>query len=155
MLLICDEVATGFGRTGTLFASERCRLRPDLLCLGKGITGGYLPMSVTVANSRTYEAFLGEDLGPQTLYHGHSYSGHALAAAVALRLELIQEGDVLANVIARSEQLRRRLQDSLGQVDAVKEIRVQGLMAGIELHDAPGLRLGRRIARPAPSPAVF
>ncbi len=78
VLLICDEVATGFGRTGTLFASTRCRLRPDLLCLGKGITGGYLPMSATVASDRVYREFLGDDLGPRTFFHGHSYGGNAL-----------------------------------------------------------------------------
>ena len=99
MLLICDEVATGFGRTGTLFASEQCGVRPDLLVLGKGITGGYLPLSATVASGRVFDAFLGADLSARTLYHGHSYSGNALAAAVALRhLELIDAWDVLTNV---------------------------------------------------------
>src|SRR5205807_764213 len=92
VLLICDEVATGFGRTGTLFASEQCGLRPDLLVLGKGITGGYLPMSATAASRRVFDAFLGPDLGERTLYHGHSYSGNALAAAVARRhLQLLDE----------------------------------------------------------------
>src|SRR5439155_1190742 len=81
VLLICDEVATGFGRTGTLFASEQCRLRPDLLCLGKGLTGGYLPMSATVAAGHVFDAFLGEELGLRTLYHGHSYGGNAVVAA--------------------------------------------------------------------------
>ena len=75
----------GFGRTGTLFASEQCGLRPDLMCMGKGLTAGYLPMSATVAAGHVYESFLGEDLGPRTFYHGHSYSGNALAAAVALQ----------------------------------------------------------------------
>ena len=74
-LLICDEVATGFGRTGTLFASEQCGLRPDLMCVGKGITGGYLAMSATVASGEVFGAFLGADLGPETFYHGHSYGG--------------------------------------------------------------------------------
>jgi adenosylmethionine-8-amino-7-oxononanoate aminotransferase len=107
VLLVCDEVAVGFGRGGTLFASEACGLRPDVMVIGKGLTGGYLPMSATVANDRVYRAFLGEDLGPETLYHGHSYSGNALAAAVALRhLQLLDEWDVMANVRARSEQLR-------------------------------------------------
>src|SRR4029078_7128558 len=89
VLLICDEVATGFGRTGTLFASEQAGLRPDLLCLGKAMTAGYLPMSATAASNSVFRSFLGEDLGERTLYHGHSYGGNALAAAVALRhLEL-------------------------------------------------------------------
>jgi adenosylmethionine-8-amino-7-oxononanoate aminotransferase len=105
VLLICDEIATGFGRTGTLFASEQCALRPDLLCLGKGLTAGYLPMSVTAASGPVFEAFLGDDLGEQTLYHGHSFGGNALAAAVALRhLELIEAWDVLANVRERSRR---------------------------------------------------
>jgi adenosylmethionine-8-amino-7-oxononanoate aminotransferase len=85
VLLLCDEVATGFGRTGTLFACEQAGLRPDLLVLGKGITGGYLPLSATVASGRVFDAFLGPDLGGRTFYHGHSYSGNALGAAVALR----------------------------------------------------------------------
>ena len=101
-LLICDEVATGFGRTGTLFASERCGLSPDIMCLGKGLTGGYLPMSATAVNQKVFEQFLGDDLGPRTLYHGHSFQGNALAAAVALRhLRLIEERSVLANVNER------------------------------------------------------
>ena len=105
-LLICDEVATGFGRTGTLFASEQCGVRPDLMCVGKGITGGYLAMSATVASGEVFDAFLGADLGPQTFYHGHSYGGNALAAAVALEhLRLLEAWDVLANVRARAEQL--------------------------------------------------
>lgn len=120
VLLICDEVATGFGRTGTLFASEQCGLRPDLLCLAKGITGGYLPMSATAANRRVYDAFLGADLGPRTFYHGHSYGGNALAAAVARRhLELVLKHDVLANVAARSAQLRCLLDEKLGDRKSV------------------------------------
>ena len=151
VLLICDEVATGFGRTGTLFASEQCGLRPDLLALGKGITGGYLPMSVTVANQHVYDAFLGPDLSEFTLYHGHSYAGNALAAAVALRhLQLFNEWDVLANVRARSAQLRTRLASDVAPLAGVKEIRLCGLMGGIEL--APptdGLRWGRRVCAAA------
>ena len=93
VLLICDEVATGFGRTGKLFASEWGDLRPDILCLGKGITGGYLPLSATVASGPVFAAFAGPDLGEQTFYHGHSYGGNALACAVALRhLQLSRNG---------------------------------------------------------------
>jgi adenosylmethionine-8-amino-7-oxononanoate aminotransferase len=146
-LLVCDEVATGFGRTGTLFASEQCGLRPDLLCLGKGITGGYLAMSATAASGRVFEAFLGEDLGPQTFYHGHSYGGNALAAAVALEhLNLLESRDVLANVRARAMQLAELLAGRVAPKRAVQEIRQRGLMVGVEL--APpkdGLRWGRRV----------
>ena len=93
VLLICDEIATGFGRTGTLFACELAGIRPDLLCLGKGMTAGYLPMSATAASGAVFAAFLGPDLSEKTLYHGHSYSGNALGAAVALRhLELSTRG---------------------------------------------------------------
>jgi adenosylmethionine-8-amino-7-oxononanoate aminotransferase len=147
VLLICDEVATGFGRTGTLFASQQCGVRPDVLCLGKGLTAGYLAMSATVASGRVYDAFLGDDLGPRTLYHGHSYGGNALAAAVALRhLELIEAGDVLGNVRARSAELRALLDDRIAPLPGVREVRLCGLMGGVEL--APpttGLAWGRRV----------
>ena len=147
VLLICDEVATGFGRTGTLFASEQCGLRPDLLCIAKGITGGYLPMSATVANRRVYDAFLGADLGPATFYHGHSYAGNALAAAVArCHLRLVTRPEVLANVAARSTQLRGLLEQRLGTHPAVRDIRICGLMGGIELAPPrPDLRWGRLV----------
>lgn len=147
VLLICDEVATGFGRTGTLFASEQCGLRPDLLCLGKAITGGYLPMSVTVASQRLFEAFLGPDRSERTLYHGHSYGGNALAAAVALRhLELLDEWDVLANVRERSAQLGGLLDERVAPLAAVREVRLVGLMGGVELASAPDdLLLARRV----------
>jgi adenosylmethionine-8-amino-7-oxononanoate aminotransferase len=151
VLLICDEVATGFGRTGTLFASEQCRLRPDLLCLGKGLTAGYLPQSVTVASQQVFDAFLGPDLGERTLYHGHSYGGNALACAVALRhLELLEELDVLANVRARSAQLGELLDERVAPLPAVAQVRQRGLMVGVELAPpADGLRWGRRVCAAA------
>ena len=146
ILVVCDEVATGFGRTGSLFASERCGVRPDILCIGKGLTGGYLPMSATVASGRVAGVFLGDDLGPNTLYHGHSFGGNALAAAVARRhLELLEEWHVLDNVAERATQLEKRLSHLEGH-PAVRQVRTCGLMAGIEL--APpfgGLRWGRRV----------
>ena len=146
VLLICDEVATGFGRTGTLFAAEQCKLRADILCLGKGITGGYLPMSATVAAQHVFEAFLGEDLGMRTLYHGHSYGGNALAAAVALKhLELLLSSDVLANVRARSTQLAQLLDALIKPHRSVKEIRLLGLMGAVELDTRADTRLPRRV----------
>jgi adenosylmethionine-8-amino-7-oxononanoate aminotransferase len=148
VLLVCDEVATGFGRTGTLFAVEQCAVRPDILCLGKGLTGGYLPMATTVASGRVFDAFLGPDLSDRTLYHGHSYSGNALAAAVALRhLALLSEWDVLTNVRDRAAELNGLLDDRVSGHPAVREVRSRGLMAGVEL--APptdGLRWGRLVA---------
>jgi adenosylmethionine-8-amino-7-oxononanoate aminotransferase len=151
VLLVVDEVATGFGRTGTLFASEQCGLTPDLMTIGKGLTGGYLAMAATVAAPHVYEAFLGPDLGERTLYHGHSFSGNALAAAVALRhLELLDEWDVLVNVEARADQLGRRLGADVTDRPTVADVRRRGLMAGVEL--APpgeGLRWGRRVCAAA------
>jgi len=151
VLLICDEVATGFGRTGTLFASEQAGLRPDLLCLGKAMTAGYLPMSVTVATETVFRSFLGDDLGEQTLYHGHSYGGNALAAAVALRhLELFDAWNVLDNVSERSDELRNLLHDRVASNPAVREVRLEGLMGGVELAPpADGLRWGRRVSAAA------
>ena len=151
VLLICDEVATGFGRTGTLFASEQCGLRPDLLAIGKGLTGGYLPQSATVASDRVHAAFLGPDLSARTLYHGHSYSGNALAAAVALRhLRLLNEQDVLANVAARADTLRRLAAERLAPLPAVADVRLCGLMGGVELAPpADGMRWGRRVCAAA------
>jgi adenosylmethionine-8-amino-7-oxononanoate aminotransferase len=151
VLLVADEVATGFGRTGTLFASEQAGLRPDLLCVGKGLTGGYLPMSATIACERVFDAFGGEDLSERTFYHGHSYSGNALAAAVALRhLQLIDEWAVLENVRARSEQLSKALEGQVAGKAGVEDVRLRGLMGGVEL--APpgdGLRWGRRVCAAA------
>lgn len=151
VLLVCDEVATGFGRTGTLFASQRCGLRPDLMTIGKGLTGGYLPMSATVASDRVHRAFLGPDLSARTFYHGHSYSGNALAAAVALRhLRLYDEWDVLAGARARAATLARLAAERLAPLDAVADVRLCGLMGGVELAPpAGGLRWGRRVCAAA------
>jgi adenosylmethionine-8-amino-7-oxononanoate aminotransferase len=146
VLLICDEVATGFGRTGTLFASEQCALRPDILCLGKGITGGYLPMSATVASRKVFDAFNGPDLSEKTFYHGHSYGGNALAAAVALRhLQLLQERPVLDNVSARSSQLRELLDTQVRTHRSVVDIRLKGLMGAVELSTVRDQKLARKV----------
>jgi adenosylmethionine-8-amino-7-oxononanoate aminotransferase len=149
VLLICDEVATGFGRTGKLFASEWAGpdFRPDLMCLGKGITGGYLPLSATVASGEVFAAFDGADLGEKTFYHGHSYGGNALACAVAHRhLQLIGEWDVLANVVAVAERLEARLADQVTGLPGVGAVRQRGLMVGVELDPPDGAaRWGRRV----------
>jgi adenosylmethionine-8-amino-7-oxononanoate aminotransferase len=157
VLVVVDEVATGFGRTGSLFASEQCAVTADLLCLGKGITGGYLPLAATVASQRVYDAFLGPDLSEVTFYHGHSYSGNALAAAVAVRhLELIDEWGVLANVADRAEQLGRALDTQIVGQPGVGAVRRRGLMAGIELDPpADGLRWGRRVCAGAVTRGVL
>ncbi len=160
VLLVFDEVATGFGRTGTLFAAEQCGVRPDLLCLGKGLTGGYLPMAATVASGRVFDAFLGVDLGPRTFFHGHSYGGNALAAAVALRhLQLLADGRVLANVAERSAQLAGLLDERVAPMTEVAEVRLCGLMGGVELAPAgepdEGGRWGRRVCAAAVARGVL
>ncbi len=159
VLLICDEVATGFGRTGELFASEWAgpSFHPDLLCLGKGISGGYLPLSATVVSGAVFEAFDGADLGPSTFYHGHSYGGNALACAVALRhLQLIEEWGVLAHVKAAAAHLSDRLAGSVADLTGVREVRQRGLMVGVEL-DAPdtAARWGRRVCADAVARGVL
>jgi len=111
------------------------------------MTGGYLPLSATVASDRVFRAFLGPDLSDKTLYHGHSYGGNALACAVALRhLQLFDEWDVLANVRAREAQLRALLDEVIAPLPAVGEIRLRGLMGGVDLvAPEPDLRWGRRV----------
>lgn len=147
VLLICDEVATGFGRTGTLFACEQCALQPDILCLGKGITGGYLPMSATVASRRVFDAFRGPDLSAKTFYHGHSYGGNALAAAVALRhLQLLLEPNVLENVRARARQLGAALDRCVRRHRGVTDVRLAGLMGAVEFDATADAGIPRRVA---------
>ncbi|MDX6537806.1 MAG: adenosylmethionine---8-amino-7-oxononanoate aminotransferase [Gaiellales bacterium] len=108
-LLICDEVAVGLGRTGTFWACEREGVAPDILCTGKGLTGGYLPLSATLVREELYESFLG---GPErTFHHGHSYSGNPLACAAAVAsLALYERDGTLANVVRQSARLRSRLE---------------------------------------------
>ena len=151
VLVICDEVATGFGRTGAMFASALCGVRPDLLTIGKGLAGGYLPMSATVASGAVAAAFDGEDLGPRTFYHGHSFGGNALAAAVAVRhLALFEEWGVLGNVAVRAAELSDLLTARVSKLPGVGAVRQCGLMAGVELvPPAPGLRWGRRVCAAA------
>jgi len=157
VLLIADEVATGFGRTGTLFAGEQCGIEPDLMCVGKGITGGYLPLAATIASRPVFDAFLGPDLGERTFYHGHSYSGNALACAVALaHLHAFDRRGVLANVADRAAQLDDLLATRIATLAGVHEVRQRGLMAGIELAPpADGLRWGRRVCAAAVSEGVL
>ncbi len=150
VLLICDEVATGFGRTGRLFASEWAgpAFRPDLLCLGKGITGGYLPLSATVAAGRVFDAFNGADLSESTFYHGHSYGGNALACAVALRhLQLLERVGGAGPTWPSPPPISPcRLADSVAGHPGVRAVRQRGLMVGVELAPPPGsTRWGRRV----------
>jgi adenosylmethionine-8-amino-7-oxononanoate aminotransferase len=154
ILLIADEVATGFGRTGTLLACEQEQVRPDLLCLSKGITGGYLPLAATLATDEIYGAFLAEPAEGKTFFHGHTYTGNPLACAAArASLALFESNRVLDNVREISSRLSKRLAN-LADHPHVGEIRQKGSMVGIELVQEraaqtpfpPAARIGHRIA---------
>ena len=133
ILLIADEVAVGFGRTGTMFACEQEEVAPDFLCLSKGITGGYLPLAATLTTDEVYEAFLGEPGSGRTFFHGHTYTGNPLGCAAALAsLELFEKNRVLDNVAECSQLLTRRL-DEIRDWPHVGEIRQKGILVGIEL----------------------
>jgi adenosylmethionine-8-amino-7-oxononanoate aminotransferase len=153
VLLICDEVATGFGRTGTLFACEQEGVVPDLLCTAKGLSAGYLPLAATLATDAIYESFLGPFESRRTFFHGHSYTGNALACAAALaNLRLFDEERTLAHVNAMAERLAEGLAP-VAKLKHVGEVRQRGLMVGIELvkdkkskEEFPyGERVGHRI----------
>jgi adenosylmethionine---8-amino-7-oxononanoate aminotransferase len=146
-LLICDEVATGFGRTGTMFACEQEGVSPDLLCVAKGLTGGYMPLAATLATEIIYEAFLGSYDEFKTFFHGHTYTGNPLACAAALAsLEVFRRERTLVRMQPKIRLLSEWLSQMEGKMPEVREVRQCGLMAGIDLgeHD-PGLRLGHRV----------
>ncbi len=133
VLLIADEVATGFGRTGKMFACEHEGVTPDLMAVSKGLTGGYLPLAATLTTEEIYQAFLGRYDEFKTFFHGHSYTGNPLGCAVALaNLEVFRREQVLRS-LARKIPLFTRLLAPLADLPPVGDIRQQGLMAGIEL----------------------
>jgi len=146
VLVIADEVATGFGRTGRMFACEREGIEPDFLAVAKGITGGYLPLAATLVTEEIHDAFLGRPEDLRTFFHGHSYTGNPLACAAALAsLAIFREEDTLARVRIRAAELERLLAP-LRDHPHVGDIRQAGLMAGIEI-------VGDRATR-APFPAA-
>jgi adenosylmethionine-8-amino-7-oxononanoate aminotransferase len=133
VLLICDEVATGFGRTGTLFACEQAGITPDIMVLGKGLSAGYLGLSVTLASERVFQAFLG-DGQDKAFMHGPTFMGNALACAVALASIDIFERDGYLDKICRIEEILR--EELLGlRADTIRETRVFGACGVIEVHD--------------------
>jgi adenosylmethionine-8-amino-7-oxononanoate aminotransferase len=133
VLLICDEVATGFGRTGKMFACELEKIRPDILCLAKGLTGGYLPLAVTLTTNQIYRAFLGKYEDNKTFFHGHTYSGNPLGCAAALAsLEIFKRDQTLLLMRLISNKLKKGL-TKFHQLKHVGDIRQCGMMVGIEL----------------------
>ncbi len=163
VLLIADEVAVGFGRTGTLFACSQEGVTPDFLCLAKGLTGGYLPLAATLTTDEIFNAFLGRADEGRTFFHGHTYTGNPLGAAVALAsLERLLGPAGLPLLPAKIERLTHQL-DRLHEFPIVGEIRQKGLMAGIELVQdrqtrqpfAPEKRMGQRVCREARERGVW
>ncbi len=133
-LLIVDEVATGFGRTGTMFACEHESVSPDLLAIAKSMTAGFLPLGATLTTERIFEGFLGPVAGGQQFFHGHSYTGNALGCAAALaNLEIFERERVLERIAPRIEQLAARLAQLREQHASVGDVRQVGLMAGVDL----------------------
>ncbi|MCX7570584.1 adenosylmethionine--8-amino-7-oxononanoate transaminase [Tumebacillus sp. DT12] len=133
VLMICDEVATGFGRTGAMFACDHDGVTPDLMCVAKGLTGGYLPVAATLATDEVYNAFLGSYEEKKTFFHGHSYTGNQLGCAVALaNLKLFHDRGLVADVADKSGHVAERL-EAFSSLKSVGDIRQRGFMIGIEL----------------------
>jgi adenosylmethionine-8-amino-7-oxononanoate aminotransferase len=133
VLLICDEVAVGFGRTGRMFACEHEAVEPDLMCVAKGITGGYLPLAVTFTTQQVFDAFLGEPWEGKTFYHGHTYTGNPLACAAAIAsLDAFEKNHLVEQVQRKAAELATMLAE-LRPLKHVGDVRQKGFMVGIEL----------------------
>ena len=140
VFLIADEVAVGFGRTGRMFACEHENVRPDFLCLAKGLTGGYLPLAATLATEKIYRGFLGSYASQRTFFHGHSYTGNPLACAVALEnLRLFRREKILQKLRPKIQLFEKEL-ERFRELEHVGDIRQKGLMAGVELVRDKGTR---------------
>lgn len=134
ILLIADEVATGFGRTGEMFACQLEGVTPDIMTLGKGITGGYLPLSATVTTKAVYDCFYDLSDHGKTLFHGHTYAGNPICCAAGIAsLEVFENTSVLESARSRARDLDKLLRDRFSEHPHVGEIRQQGLMVGLEL----------------------
>lgn len=154
ILLILDEVATGFGRTGKMFACEHDGVSPDILCLAKGITGGYLPLAATLTTEEIFSAFLGEYREFKSFFHGHTYTGNPLGCAVALAsLKIFKREKILERMGPRILYLIKRLEQDFLSLPHVGDVRQWGFMVGIELVEdkktlkayPPERRVGHRV----------
>jgi adenosylmethionine-8-amino-7-oxononanoate aminotransferase len=147
VLLICDEVATGFGRTGRMFACEHEDVAPDLMCVAKGLTGGYLPLAATLTSERIYEGFLGAHEEYRTFFHGHTYTGNPLACAAALAtLDVFEQEHTLERLQPKIELLAELLERHVAPLASVAEVRRCGFMVGIELVEhPPAMRMGHQV----------
>ena len=136
-LLIVDEVMSGFGRTGKMWACEHEDVTPDLLCTAKGLAAGYLPLAATLTTDEIYNAFLGEYRDLKTFFHGHTFTGNPLACAVALEnISIFERENLLSRLQPTIEHLRNRLQEFY-ELSHVGDVRVCGLAAGVELMKDP------------------
>jgi adenosylmethionine---8-amino-7-oxononanoate aminotransferase len=153
LLFVADEVATGFGRTGSMFACLQEGVEPDFMCVAKGITGGYLPLAATLTSDEIFNGFLAEFDELKTFFHGHTYTGNPVACAVALaNLELFEKEALIEKVRRDSESLSLYLA-RFCNLPHVGEVRQKGFMVGIELVDnrsarkpyAPGEKIGQRV----------
>jgi adenosylmethionine-8-amino-7-oxononanoate aminotransferase len=134
ILLVLDEVATGFGRTGKIFAADHAAVAPDILCLAKGITGGYLPLAATLTTEEIFSAFLGEYKEFKTFFHGHTYTGNPLGCAAALAsLDLFERGKIIEGMQPKIAYVQDRLNDEVLSLAHVSDVRQWGYMIGIEL----------------------
>jgi adenosylmethionine-8-amino-7-oxononanoate aminotransferase len=156
VLLVCDEVATGFGRTGTMFACEQEAVSPDLMCLAKGITGGYLPLAATLTSEEIYEGFLGSYEEFKTFFHGHTYTGNPLACAAALAsLEVFEQERTLERLQPKIALLEELL-SGVAAMPEVAEVRQRGFMVGLDLGDHDdSLRMGHRVTIEARKRGAF
>jgi adenosylmethionine-8-amino-7-oxononanoate aminotransferase len=152
--VILDEVATGFGRTAKLFAAEHEGVRPDFLCLAKGISGGYLPLAATLTTEEIYTAFLGTRSEMKHFFHGHTYTANPLACAVAIESLRLLQSETLANAQARSAELGTALYGIAG-LPGVKDTRRCGLMVGIEMEPKAGRFVGAEVCDRARSHGVI
>jgi adenosylmethionine-8-amino-7-oxononanoate aminotransferase len=145
--MIVDEVATGFGRTGTMFACEQEDVTPDLMCVAKGLTGGYLPLAATLTTEAVYEGFLGAFSEFRTFFHGHTYTGNPLACAAGLAtLDVFESERTLEQLQPKIDVLAAQLAQSVEPLEAVREVRRLGFMVGIELADFPlEARMGHQV----------
>jgi adenosylmethionine-8-amino-7-oxononanoate aminotransferase len=133
VLLIADEVAVGFGRTGKMFACEHEDVTPDFLCLAKGLSGGYMPVAATLTTGEIWRAFLGTYAESKTFFHGHTYGGNPLGCAVALAvLDVFEEEQTLANMPPKIARLAEHL-ERIGRHEHVGDVRQCGLIGAIEL----------------------
>ena len=152
--LIVDEVATGFGRTGTMFACEREQVAPDFLCLAKGISGGYLPLAATLTTEAVFAAFLGRRAELKHFFHGHTFTANPLACAVGLESLALLREVTLPNAQARIPEITAALA-RIGGLPGVKEVRQCGMMIGIELHPVEGRARGVEVCERARAHGVL